>query len=119
MKVDETTLRQLCESGKTAAEAADHFCISYSAIFYYCRKYGVTFRGNQKKPAQPAHDSEVKVKVNVEKIQTQNSDDPPDRLDNLYKQVTEIRFHMRRLAHKERKLLDLITQTLDGKDQAD
>ena len=104
-KVDEQVLRRFAETGKSLAEAAEHFGIEYQRMFYWCKKYGVTFRGNVQRQPAPKKVPEPK-KPERERA-------PAGKLADLYRQVVEVRQHMRRLAYRERQLLDAIGKEMD------
>ena len=106
-KVDEATLRKFADNGKSLAEAASHFGLEYQAMFYWCKKYGVNFRGNAKR--QPAPKKAPEPKKPPEPTRA-----PSGKLADLYRQVVEVRQHMRRLAYRERQLLDAIGKEMDG-----
>ena len=106
MTVDAEPLRQFAAEGKTLIEAAEHFGVAYSSMPYWCRKYGVSFRGNY----QPTKREKPKV---VGEVDPDKKPKITEQMANLYKQVVEVRQHMRRLAHRERLLLDKITELTD------
>lgn len=103
-KVDEPTLRRFAENGHSLAEAAAHFGLEYQSMFYWCKKYGIVFRGNVKRQAAPKKPEQKKP----EPVKA-----PAGKLADLYRQVVEIRQHMRRLAYRERQLLDAISKEMD------
>jgi hypothetical protein len=102
-KVDEPTLRRFAENGHSLAEAAAHFGIPYTSMPYWCKRYKISFRGNtQRKPVT----EKPKAAPKEPKISGV-------RLADLYRQVVEVRQHMRRLAYRERQLLDAIGKEMD------
>ena len=107
-KVDKTTLQQFADSGKTLMDASIHFGVPYSSMPYWCKKHGVSFRGNAVPTGRPRKEDPVPVKPKG----------ASGTLTDLYRQVVEIRQHMRRLAYRERQLLEAISKITDGKGEA-
>ena len=101
-RVDKENLARLAEEGKTLKEAAAFFGIPPGSMGYWTKKYRVSFRSQS---AASFDREDVKRGIRAAQLEP---------LNNLYKQVAEVRMTMRRLAHKERKLLDQITTFLDG-----
>ena len=108
MKVDEQTLRQFADGGKTLMDASIYFGVPYNSMSNWCKKYGISFRGNGG-PAKERAPTKPKTVQPDRKA-------PPGKVADLYRQVVEIRQHMRRLAHKERILLEEISKATDGED---
>ena len=111
MKIDKATLQQFRDDGKTLKEAAEHFGIPYRSIPYWCRKYGIVFRGNG---GQLLSAKETMAKKHDKAAEEKPSQGNQDKLSDLYKQVTQIRFHQRRLAYKEKQLLQAISEIPGG-----
>ena len=87
--VDAETLRRYAAEGKTLIEAADRFGVAYASRPYWCKKYGVSFRGNY----QPAKRKKPKV---VGEVEPEKKPKITEQMANLYRQVVEVRQHMRR-----------------------
>jgi hypothetical protein len=110
-RVDKETLQRFRDEGKTLKEAADHFGVPYRSMPYWCRKYGIVFRGNG---GQLLSAKERVAKPSAKVVEEKLSQGNQDKLNDLYKQVTQIRFHQRRLAYKEKQLLQAISEMLGG-----
>ena len=108
-KVDEATLRRFAEGGKTLMEASMHFGVPYGSMTNWCQKYGITFRNNGGQRKVATEKAEIKREQSAKVVAVKQ-----DKLNELYREVVEIRFHMRRLAYKEKQLLGAISEERAG-----
>ena len=102
--VDKATLEKYRDNGHTLADTATALGITYNSAQHYCKKHGVTFRGNYKPPKTEMTERQPVKKESAEK-QT--------RLNVFYKKIAQIRQHMSRLAKEERYYLNEITKIED------
>ena len=101
-RVDKETLARMADAGKSTKEAAEHFGVPFGSMGYWTKKHGVSFHSQAS-----ASLARAEAKAADQVVQQ-------DPLNRLYKQVAEGRMMMRRLAYKERKLLEQISQIVDG-----
>lgn len=99
--IEKETLEKYRDNGHTLADTATALGITYYSAQHYCKKYGITFRGNY----QPKPDEHQPVKKQSAEKQT--------KLNAFYKKVVQIRQHMSRLAKEERYYLNEITKIED------